>query len=402
MISLAARRRQAREFARAVEAETPEVRSELVDPLQVVTLLRDAPPIEPDPAFVSRLRDELLSAAAARAEELHSADEGPDDDLARRRVRSPRHQRLLAIAASTLVIVGAGTATAAVSRQALPGDLLYPVKRSIETVQYQLARGDSGKGIALLAEASTRLDEVAALMTEDPTPDSEQIDQLDQTFGDFTSESTKGGQLLLAAYANDGDANAIGRIRVFTTEAAAQLRELPEMPPDIGPTFSKAATTVGVLDGIAVRICPDCGGSLPQVSVRGQVPSAALAHALDMFLAENPNLDSSDLSTLGPGDSHHGTLPGGPTASGPNPSVSSTASASPTATSTASNTAAEPTAGDTSTTEATGAPTATESNQTAAASVPTPADVPTPVPTVQDGEPPAITISIPKPTASPT
>jgi hypothetical protein len=391
MISLAARRRQAREFARAVEAETPEVRSELVDPLQVVTLLRDAPPIEPDPAFVSRLRDELLSAAAARAEELHSADEGPDDDLARRRVRSPRHQRLLAIAASTLVIVGAGTATAAVSRQALPGDLLYPVKRSIETVQYQLARGDSGKGIALLAEASTRLDEVAALMTEDPTPDSEQIDQLDQTFGDFTSESTKGGQLLLAAYANDGDANAIGRIRVFTTEAAAQLRELPEMPPDIGPTFSKAATTVGVLDGIAVRICPDCGGSLPEVSVRGQVPSAALAHALNTFLAENPNLDS-----------HHGTFPGGPTASGPKPSVSSTASGSPAATSTASTTAAGPTASDTSTTEATGAPTATESNQTPAASVPTPADVPTPVPTVQDGEPSTITIPVPKPTAGPT
>ena len=392
MISLAARRRQAREFARAVESETPEVTSELVDPLQVVTLLRDVPAVEPDPAFVSGLRDKLLSAAASRAEEPGTADEGPDDDLAWRRARSPRHQRLLAIAASTLVIVGAGTATAAASQQALPGDLLYPVKRSIEKVQYELARGNSAKGIELLAEASTRLDEVAGLTAEDSSPDAEQIDQLDQTFGDFTSESTEGGQRLIAAAVVDDDPNAIGRLRVFTTNAAKQLTSLaPVLPTVMRSSFTDAANTVETLNSAAIEICPGCGATLPAVEAAGQAQSA------QAFLAQIPNLDLSDLPTTGAGNLN-GPSPGGPTASGANPNVSSTASASPTT----STTAAEPAASDTRTTEATGAPTDTESNQGADASVPTPADVPTPTPTTPPVEPSNITISAPKPTGSPT
>jgi Domain of unknown function (DUF5667) len=401
MISLAARRRQALEFARAVEAETPEVTSELVDPLQVVTLLRDVPPEEPDPTFVSRLRDKLLSAAAARAEKLESADEGPDDDLAWRRARSPRHQRLLAIAASTLVIVGAGTATAAASRQALPGDLLYPVKRSMETVQLQLARGNYGKGVELLEDASTRLDEIAGLTTEHPNPDAEQVDQLDQTFSDFSSESTEGGQRLLAAYAMDDEANAIGRIRVFTTEAAVQLTELASaMPPDMGPSFTKAAATVGTLDALAVRICPTCGGPLPLVTVPGELPASQVLPAYT-FLAQIPHADLSELSSAGAGGSQAVTLPGGPTA-GANPGVSTTSSATTTAGATPTTSGGEPTPTTATTAPSTSGPTSGESSPSANLGTSTASEVLPPVTTTLPVELPTITIPVLSPAGGPT
>jgi hypothetical protein len=401
MIALSAYRRQAREFARAVDTETHEVTSELMGPLNVASMLRDLPPVEPDPAFVSELRDKLHSAALSRSEESDSGEAGPADDPAWRKGRRPRQQHILAIAASTLVIAGAGTTAAAASQQALPGDLLYPVKRSIESVQLQLARGNYGKGVELLEEASTRLDEITGLTSEHPNPDSEQIDQLDQTFSDFTSESTEGGQRLLAAYAIDDEANAIGRIRVFTTEAATQLTELEsEMPSDMRPSFTKAAATVGTLDALAVRICPTCGGPLPLVSVPGELPASQVV-AADTFLAQIPYADLSELSSEGAGGSQAVTLPGGPTA-GANPSASTTPSATSSAGATPTPSGGEPTPATATTAPATSAPTSAEPSQSADPGASTATDVLTPVTTTLPEELPTITISVPGPTVGPT
>jgi Domain of unknown function (DUF5667) len=371
-------RRQAREFARAVDTDTGKAASDLAAPLQVVTLLRAMPPVEPDPAFMSGLRDQLLDAAASRVEP--DSEDAPDEAPSNRG-RTPWQQRGLAIAASTLVIVGAGTGTAAVSQHALPGDLLYPVKRSIERVELQLARGDSGKGTELLDQASTRLDEVEALTTENQSPDPEQIAELNQAFSDFTSQTTEGGRRLIAAYATDDDANAIGRIRVFTTQAATQLANLaPAMLADLRTSFTKAAGTVGSLDGLAVRICPTCGGPLPLVSVPGEVLSA------EPFLVDAPGVDLSNLPTTGAGGSDPVTLPGGPPVTG----VPTSPLTTPTATTTA-----VPTPSDGITPEPTSGLTTGSSSESPAASVSPTGDVLTPLPTLLPEDPATIEIPIP-------
>lgn len=385
MTSLLARRRQAREFARAVEAATREGASELAGPLQVVTLLREIPPVEPNPAFVSELRSHLLTAAVARSRDRDLADGSTDDDLPSIQRRSPRHQRGLAIAASTLVIVGAGTGTAAISQQALPGDLLYPVKRSIENVEFQLARGDFGEGSQLLEQASTRLDEVEALTAEDPNPDAEQIAELTQSFSDFSSQATDGGRRLITVYATDRDANAIGRIRVFTTQAATQLTDLaPAMPAELRTAFTQAATTVGALDALAVRICATCGGTLPLVSVPGQPLSAG------PFLTDVSNVDLSDLPSTGAGGSHPVTLPGGPPVTGP-----SGFPTTPTGTTTGVTTSSGSTGGSTT---GPGSPSSVQSGQVPGATVSVPIDVLTPVTTLLPVDLSTIVIPIPLPT----
>jgi hypothetical protein len=383
MIWPSARRRQAREFARAVDTGTRKAASELEAPLQVVTLLREIPPVEPDPAFVSELRSQLLAAAVSRSAEPDLAGDG---DLPPIRGRTPRQQRGLAIAASTLVIVGAGTGTAAVSQQALPGDLLYPVKRSIENVQFHLARGDSGKGSQLLEQAATRLDEVEALTAEDPNPDDQQIAELNEALSDFSSETTDGGNRLIKAYASDRDTHAIGRIRVFTTQSATQLTHLaPAMPAELRTSFTQAATTVGSLDALAVRICATCGGALPLVSVPGQPLSAG------PFLTDVSNVELSDLPSTGAGGSHPVTLPGGPPVTEV-PTTLPTTSGTPTEGTT-------PSGGSTggSTSEPT-SPTSVQTSQTPGATVALPSAVLTPVTTMLPEDLPTIVITIPLPT----
>jgi hypothetical protein len=383
MIWQSARRMQAREFARAVDTGTREAASELEAPLQVVTLLRGIPPVEPDPAFVSDLRSQLLTAAVSRSAER---DLTKDSDLPPIRGRTPRQQRGLAIAASTLVIVGAGTGTAAVSQQALPGDLLYPVKRSIENVQFHLARGDSGKGSALLEQAATRLDEVEALTTEHPNPDDQQIAELTETLSDFNTETTDGGSRLISAFASDRDTHAIGRIRVFTTQSATQLTQLaPSMPAELRTSFTQAATTVGALDALAVRICATCGGELPLVSVPGQPLSAG------PFLTEVSNVELSDLPSTGAGGSHTVTLPGGPPVTGV-PTTAPTTSGTPSSgTTTSGDSTGETTSEPTS-------PTSVESSQTLDATVSLPGAVLTPITTTLPEDLETIVIPIPLPT----
>jgi hypothetical protein len=383
MTWLSARRRQAREFARAVDTGTREAVSDLEAPLQVVTLLREIPPVEPDPAFVSELRSQLLTAAVSRSTEPDLAGDG---ELPPIRGRTPRQQRGLAIAASTLVIVGAGTGTAAVSQQALPGDLLYPVKRSIENIQFHLARGDSAKGSELLDQAATRLDEVEALTAEDPDPDAQQIADLNQALSDFSSETTDGGSRLISAYASDRDTHAIGRIRVFTTQSATQLTHLASaMPTDLRTSFTEAATTVGALDALAVRICATCGGSLPLVSVPGQPLSAG------PFLTDVSDVELSDLPSTGAGGSHPVTLPGGPTVTELPTSVPTTSGTPTSDTTPSSATTGASTSGPTS-------PTSVQSSQTEDATASLPGAVLTPVTTMLPEDLPTIVIPIPLPT----
>jgi hypothetical protein len=130
------------------------------------------PRVRPDPAFVARLRDELLAQARQRPAPTVAAGRGATPSSAPTGVRTltvPRGGRLLAGLATMVLVLAAVLGGA--STGALPGDTLYPVKLMIGDAQVRLAGSDLGRGKALLGQLDRRLDEVDALVAAgDPPP----------------------------------------------------------------------------------------------------------------------------------------------------------------------------------------------------------------------------------------
>ncbi|MFB4289106.1 DUF5667 domain-containing protein [Nonomuraea sp. ATR24] len=130
----------------------------------------------PDPAFRSRLRDELAAARAATTPAATTAATAGAAGVAsrprsasraggRHSRRRPRPRRRSP--ASALVSFGLVTAmmlTAVVTYDSVPGDALYPLKRAAESTLVRLSTDDVVRGERELVSAKTRAEEVAQLL----------------------------------------------------------------------------------------------------------------------------------------------------------------------------------------------------------------------------------------------
>ena len=145
------------------------------------------------------------------------------------------------------------------AQNALPGDVLYPVKRAVENAQTGIQLGDGDKGVALLANASGRLDEVSAL-SEDPT--GEDAAAIVDTLGAFADQASEASDLLLADYAENGDQASISELRDFTADSLDQLTALESQVPDAAQDeLVRAAQLLVEIDAAAQRACPLCAGT---------------------------------------------------------------------------------------------------------------------------------------------
>ncbi|HET6295826.1 MAG TPA: DUF5667 domain-containing protein, partial [Kribbella sp.] len=149
---------------------------ELLEAVELVGRLRTVGAVTPRPEFSAELRHRLLEQAAARAATTtptvvrstpDSEDDPPprEDDASVTDIRH-RHGRRIRLVASTaaLVLLGGGIGSAAAAQQAMPGDTLYGMKRSIEAVSTNVSVGDDSRGRRDLEHAMTRLSEVRALV----------------------------------------------------------------------------------------------------------------------------------------------------------------------------------------------------------------------------------------------
>ncbi len=149
---------------------------ELMDAVELAGRLRTAGAVAPRPEFSAELRHRLLEQAAARAATtptvVRSTPDSPDDPVEREDDDASvtdirhRHGRRIRLVASTaaLVLLGGGIGSAAAAQQAMPGDTLYGMKRSIENVSTQVSVGDDSRGRRELQHAMTRLAEIQALV----------------------------------------------------------------------------------------------------------------------------------------------------------------------------------------------------------------------------------------------
>lgn len=221
--------------------------------LELVGALRAVAPVQARPEFVSSLRTQLMEAAATELTPATAVTER----LTVPQRRTARDRRLAA-AIGGLAIVGASTSMAVAAQSALPGDVLYPLKRVIENAHTTVSLGEDHKGATLLHNAAGRLQEVDALArTGDADPDT-----IAQTLADFAAQASQASELLLADYDAGGDQSSVLQLRAFAATSLALLDQLAsEIPAEARAALIDAANVLAGIDAAAHRACPSCDGA---------------------------------------------------------------------------------------------------------------------------------------------
>jgi hypothetical protein len=199
------------------------------------------------------------------------------------------------------VLVGGTAGMAAASQDALPGEVLYPVKRGIERVQADLGTSSTGKGERLLEQADNRLDEVRGLLE-----DADGSAHVPGTVDEFTDQAVEGSELLLESFEEDRDPAVIRELRTFTADSLPVLRELARVAPaDSQDELARAAAALMEIDRRAAAACASCVPELPALRMpRMFLTAAEVERAMDAMRRTRAGND-------------HPALPGTPAAQRP-------------------------------------------------------------------------------------
>jgi hypothetical protein len=302
-------------------------------------------PLAPSADFRDALRQRLLAVAT-----VAPAPVAVPSPLERAKtwVEGWRVQKAIAgLAASMAAVVGVSGVSVAASRS-LPGDALYGVKRTAESVQVSMARNDVNRGKRHLQHAETRLHEVAGLVDTPlalaplaPVAGGAGSGQITMAFGGSKSakvagalhamdaETRDGTRLLFAAYAEDGrDEAVLAVVRDFTLRQRDHLGQLLDVLPT--EAHDDAEASLALVSSLNLRATQllavgTCGDQCAPVNPPAPAPGES---------TPTPSVTPS-YDALGPVPC---TCPGDPTATGepapapePQPTPTPT-SASPTPT----------------------------------------------------------------------
>ena len=261
MTSLLSAKKRAEEFAAAVDggADRSGLHPELADLVGVVSTLQregqSAAHVAPRPEFTATLRERLMTEAATSLAQ--------DNVLSLPTRRKGTRERRLALAASSIVLVGGTAGMAAAAQNALPGEALYPIKRGIENAQADLATNQGAKGEDLLNAADSRLVEVEGLFDS-----SSDLSQVPGTIDDFTQQALEASQLLLDEFAETRDPEIIDALHTFAADNLAALQELAKTAPaEHQDELAMAADVLLGIDQQAQAACPSCGDSLDSLKM---------------------------------------------------------------------------------------------------------------------------------------
>lgn len=273
-------RRRAEEFDALLSAPAQERESATAhaDLLELVGALSAVPPVTARPDFVLELRSQLIVEAARMARPV-------DDALRVRLTPRQRHgarERRAATVLGGFAIVAATGSMAMASQSALPGDVLYPVKRAIENAETNLQSDDAAKARTLIAHAETRLAEAEQL-----TAEGADATTVASTLQDFTDQSNQAAELALDDFAATGDQDAIGDLRSFANDSMDDLTDLGDVvPSDARPALITAAQSVLQADSAAFQVCPTCGdGGITELPDFAALEPVSLADSLDSLLS---------------------------------------------------------------------------------------------------------------------
>ena len=250
-------------FARAVDGGMRELSDHALErELAVVAALRQAGAAAgPRPDEVDRIRRRVMAefpAANGAGAEIAGADRVDVDEASGSRVarlapggpaRRPRgrHRASVGVEARAQMVVAAAAAlclflslsgmSLLLSRDALPGNPLYSVKRSAESAELGMTFGDKSRALKHLEFATARVDEIEVLAAEGAVTDGTAARFLD-VLDDFDSDAAAGARLL-TSMAAAGDRDELSSLLGWSSQQQERLDDLrAALPAEAGSRLS--------------------------------------------------------------------------------------------------------------------------------------------------------------------
>ncbi|HEY0808385.1 MAG TPA: DUF5667 domain-containing protein, partial [Pseudonocardiaceae bacterium] len=217
------RLRQRERFARAVEASAHD--SQPYDPklageLAVVMMLRrNADATAPDIAARDRMRATVLAGLAAPVRPSPVPRTAPAKPAKAARVTGTRGRMAIALGAAFCLVLALSGMTLLLSRNALPGDPLYAVRRTVESASLGMTSGDDAKGRKHLEFAAARIGDIETLAARYPDLANSPVGDYLTAFADFDSD-TKAGAATLTGYATNNGSTALSALRAWAGQQA--------------------------------------------------------------------------------------------------------------------------------------------------------------------------------------
>ncbi|WP_335978500.1 DUF5667 domain-containing protein [Streptomyces sp. CA2R106] len=186
-----------------------------------------------------------------------------------------RLSRRLAVGGLTMgVAAGALGGVAAASTNALPGDSLYGLKRSMEDIKLDMAGSDASRGKVYLDMASTRMQEARRLMDRGRGGqlDPESVAEVRRALSGMHQEVAEGHRLLTDAYRKNGSLQPMELLNSFAESHRQGWTDLSGKLPSQLTDVSDQVTSL--FDAIDAEVAPL---SLPQKDHSG----ASATHGAD-------------------------------------------------------------------------------------------------------------------------
>lgn len=216
-------------------------------------LCADAAVVEVRPEFRSSLRSMLLTEAPATLTAPPSTATALKPS---HRLRTGRRRMALATGLVSAILGLAGMVTASAS--ALPGEALYPVKRTAERAELTFHRAPVERGEFHLELADRRLDEATRLLDRGPAYTELGVGVLEE----FDQQAAAGSDALIKAYRDDNSRASIVTLNRFSAKAMRQLNALQSKLVDVTlPQVAQARERLSQIATMAARLCPDCDGN---------------------------------------------------------------------------------------------------------------------------------------------
>ncbi|WP_037574868.1 DUF5667 domain-containing protein [Phaeacidiphilus oryzae] len=239
-------------------------------------------------AFENMLAEQPSSAAAVPAQQSRHGTHRAPGALGLfgggRLLPASRWRRRLAFGGLAAgMAVGALGGVAAASSNALPGDALYGMKRSLEDWRLGLAGSDAERGRLLLDQASARMGEVQQLMGArrggELSP--ELAARIRSEFDEMNADGTRGRDLLRGIYLREHTVAPMRRLAGFAAQEQPRLDTVSsQLPHGLAPVTEPVRRLLSGIDREVAPLHltgPTVGGSGSSPAMRHSAPAGSRA-----------------------------------------------------------------------------------------------------------------------------